>query len=159
MPDGDGGAEGYWGRVILGDQEQVLRECLSKIEEYATEPPIEEVDEETGRRVVVSEAPPRAAVLLHAVSGEGGWTAYSKLQAHAAWTMEGAERLAALLPEGLSDVRDALQELLDGRLPPRPEGLSRKDAERLLTEQGLSRPDVEWLLRDWNSGPDHPSAT
>lgn len=91
----------------------------------------------------MSEAPPTAVVLLHAVRGEGGWTAYARIQADAAWTRDGAERLSSLLPEELNQLRDAIQQLLDDRLPPRSHGLSRRDAERLFEE--------------WRSDFDHPS--
>ena len=102
------GSEDREDRTFAGDGERILRAGLAQLDEFATLPPSEEWDEETQRTVIVSEDRWTAAMLLYSASGEGGWTMYVAIEADAAWTVEGARRLAELLPD-LDDVASAIR--------------------------------------------------
>jgi hypothetical protein len=119
LPGEAGGIEGYWSRVFDGEEERVVLACLAQLDAFATAPPIEKLDDETQQWMVVSEGSPPAAVLLHD-ERDGGWTRYVNMQAHAAWTLDGARALIEILPDELDPVRSAVRQLMSGELPPRP---------------------------------------
>lgn len=96
--NGTGWADSW---TFSGADDRALRDCLEGLEAYATEPPL-------GRR-----APDRwrAAMLFsdHERSVSLGIGAAPREHLRA-WTADGALQLAAVLPDRLGDLRDAIIE-------------------------------------------------
>ena len=106
-PSGGTGTGEHWS--FGGADDRLLRDCLDELAEFVTDAPLEEWDNRVRRHVVVAEDRWRAAMLLWPDEPfERGQQSFNPIRAKAAWTCDGALRLAELLPERLGDLRVAI---------------------------------------------------
>jgi hypothetical protein len=101
--------QGYgWGEpwTFTGRDERILRDCLAALDEFATHAPGEHWDWKTQRNVIHAGDRSLAVMLLYPV--EAKEDIHSPVQPEAAWTADGALRLADLLPDAFDDLRQAI---------------------------------------------------
>jgi hypothetical protein len=99
--------------TFSGRDEQMLRDCLSALDPHATPGPEERWDSHRRAYSVVGDDRWQAAMLLFAIDPAWqahGWSLPASRQAEAAWTADGARRLADMLPEALADLRAAIRQ-------------------------------------------------
>jgi hypothetical protein len=108
--DGTGWAETW---TFSGRDEQILRDCLLALDPHATPAPEEPWDGQRHAYSVVGDERWQAAMLLFAIDPAWeahGWSLPTARQAEAAWTADGARRLADMLPDALGDLRTAIRQ-------------------------------------------------
>jgi len=106
--DGTGWAENW---SFSGQDALLLLDCLQRLGEYATAPPVEVWNSRRSRHVVRDGDRWRAAMLLWRDDGRWQRDVFSPdpMQAEEAWTAAGALRLAYMLPAGLDDLAEAIR--------------------------------------------------
>jgi hypothetical protein len=108
-PSDGTGWEDSW--AFSGRDESALRDRLGQLDEYLTQAPSERWAPDRASPVIEADDRWLAAMLLFAddvYSERFGVSAV--IRAEAAWTAEGARRLAELLPEALGDLRAGIQQ-------------------------------------------------
>ena len=73
---------------------------------------MEQWDERERRKVIVADDRWKAALLVYPAS-DPGWTMTVSIQAEQAWTVDGALRLAELLPDRFGDLRQSIRQRFD----------------------------------------------
>jgi hypothetical protein len=103
-PNGGVGWADNW--AFTGRDERLLRDLLDQLDAYVTPAPVETPDGiEPEHRWTA------AMLLFDEETYRARWDGPRKTwQAERAWTSAGALRLAELLPDGLSDVRSAIED-------------------------------------------------
>jgi hypothetical protein len=88
-----------------GADEHALRDCLDQLVAFTTPAPVERWDSRKHGRVIEAECRWTAAMLLYADEPYVLDRTVEPVSAEAAWTADGARRLAELLPERLDSLR------------------------------------------------------
>lgn len=98
--------------VFSGRDESALRDCLEQLDAYLTPAPRERWDPRKHGRVIEADDRWLAAMLLFSddVYDNRHRAAATVIQAESAWTATGAQHLADLLPDELSDLRVGIEQ-------------------------------------------------
>ena len=104
-PNHGTGWEDSW--AFSGRDESLLRQCLGRLDAHLTPAPLERWNQQ---RVIEADDRWLAAMLLFADEVYAQRHYASTIEAEAAWTVDGARRLAAMLPDELGDLRASIEE-------------------------------------------------
>ena len=103
--DGTGWSERW---SFSGADGRALLACLDALGDDATDPPVERWTLKGGRVIEAGDRWRAAMLLWPDEPSERTQVTEEPVRADAAWTRDGALRLAAMLPERLDDLRDAI---------------------------------------------------
>jgi hypothetical protein len=109
--------------AFSGADGRALQECLGQLDDFTTDAPVERHTLKEGHVVDAEDRWLAAMLLWRDEPSERGRISSAPVRAEAAWTSEGAVRLADVVPERLGDLRAAIITRFGGpahRSNPRP---------------------------------------